>query len=622
MAKNLAFKFGDFDGRKNVKLTLPGNNGATSITFGMTGGGFGQIQSGETGRDVIVNPTGTGAAVSITSVGGNHPSVRNVNVNGALKTFVAPTTDFLGDFSATGTIGTLTLGDVSGGHDLAIGAGTSKSTTVIKLGHVEDTNLTSATPIKSLTALDWRDFDAGANPDLITAPTSDKLTTTTGNFEPTLTLANPANKTQAIGKATIRGILHGRWTVMGGAGTITAGTIHSFFHASFDGPVTGVTSRTGFSGGFFAAPSFKTIAYKDIADLLIVYAGAQLGTDGEFGGTGDAADQFGAGRIDKLTVTNNAGMLINIGLDPVNGVVGDAGDVIKPGGVLKSMSVGGQFNSGLVVGAQLPKTVTTANDSRFRTTPDIFENVPPAVDVILANDNGDSTTDGITSDPTINVLITHGNVLASFFVSIDGAPAIDIGISLPGNEFSLDATQLADLNGGAFIPGNHTLRFRAVDALGNSSALSTFTFTLVGAEPLMADAIITSEAIDETTYHYAVTLNNAGTTTIGTFWFAWIPGPNYMPTVPMNIVSPAGWTASITHNGPGDGYGILWMASATLMPAGGPSLTFEFDSATTPAEMAGIAVGHPGVPVLRSFVYIAGPTLDGGFQFDVTPQFV
>src|SRR5437588_3179346 len=51
-------------------------------------------------------------------------------------------------------------------------------------------------------------------------------------------------------------------------------------------------------------------------------------------------------------------------------------------------------------------------------------------------------------------------------------------------------------------------------------------------------------------YNYDITLNNTGTTTIGTFWFAWAPGVNYLPTKPISESNPAGWSALLT--GPGN----------------------------------------------------------------------
>src|ERR1700688_2789545 len=36
---------------------------------------------------------------------------------------------------------------------------------------------------------------------------------------------------------------------------------------------------------------------------------------------------------------------------------------------------------------------------------------------------------------------------------------------------------------------------------------------------------------------YSITLNNTGTTTIGTFWFAWVPGAGFLSATPTDIGS-------------------------------------------------------------------------------------
>jgi hypothetical protein len=60
--------------------------------------------------------------------------------------------------------------------------------------------------------------------------------------------------------------------------------------------------------------------------------------------------------------------------------------------------------------------------------------------------------------------------------------------------------------------------------------------------PLKASEIATGtisfNQINGTTFHYSLSLTDAGTTSIGTFWFAWVPGEDFMPTSPANILSP------------------------------------------------------------------------------------
>jgi hypothetical protein len=119
-------------------------------------------------------------------------------------------------------------------------------------------------------------------------------------------------------------------------------------------------------------------------------------------------------------------------------------------------------------------------------------------------------------------------------------------------------------------------------------------------------------------YNYTITLHNTGTTNVGTFWFAWIPGQDYMLNNPISVSNPTGWGSTVTGGFANDGYAIKWVAStAPITP--GNSLNFNFTSAETPAQLAGNSpfFNHP--PEATSFVYIGAPETDPGFQFVVTP---
>jgi hypothetical protein len=128
-------------------------------------------------------------------------------------------------------------------------------------------------------------------------------------------------------------------------------------------------------------------------------------------------------------------------------------------------------------------------------------------------------------------------------------------------------------------------------------------------ESLVAQRIATGD------YQYTITLKDTGTTTIGTFWFAWIPGEDFMPVRPFSVALPAGWTDTITHMGPTDGYAILWTASSLsseLHP--GQSKVFHFRSSATPAKMFGNSTFYPHL-VTTSFVYRTTPLGDPGYEF-------
>jgi uncharacterized protein (TIGR03437 family) len=131
----------------------------------------------------------------------------------------------------------------------------------------------------------------------------------------------------------------------------------------------------------------------------------------------------------------------------------------------------------------------------------------------------------------------------------------------------------------------------------------------------MASATISATQLNSTTWQYDLVLDNIGTTNLGTFWFSWVPGEDFMPTAPTNITSPASWTSSVTGGGYYDGSAIQWVAGSGAALTPGQTLKgFSFQSTTSPATMAGTSPYY-GSPILTSFVYGGAPLSDGGFQF-------
>jgi hypothetical protein len=132
---------------------------------------------------------------------------------------------------------------------------------------------------------------------------------------------------------------------------------------------------------------------------------------------------------------------------------------------------------------------------------------------------------------------------------------------------------------------------------------------------LQADATVTSSPLGGGVYHYTVSLHNSGTTTVGTLWFSWIPGENFMTAVPTSITSPAGWTGSLF--GGAGSVSILWQANtaASRLAAGGTLATFSFNSTHTPSQMSAVSPNDSHYFMTTSYVYSAAAFSDGGFQF-------
>ena len=137
---------------------------------------------------------------------------------------------------------------------------------------------------------------------------------------------------------------------------------------------------------------------------------------------------------------------------------------------------------------------------------------------------------------------------------------------------------------------------------------------------IIASGVISSTP-DGSNFDYTIQLTNSSTSTasIGTFWYAWVPGGDFLATSPVAVTPPNGWSDNITHAGAGDGYAIQFISkgsSDNVLP--GNSLNFAFTSADTPASVNGDSMFYPGTPVGTSFVYSGGPEQGVSDEFVVT----
>jgi hypothetical protein len=130
---------------------------------------------------------------------------------------------------------------------------------------------------------------------------------------------------------------------------------------------------------------------------------------------------------------------------------------------------------------------------------------------------------------------------------------------------------------------------------------------------LLATATMTDTQISPGEYQYDLTLNDVGTTTIGTFWLGWVPGLSFLSATPASVTSPAGWTDNLTT---GPGTAIQWLAGSSLLSPGGSLTGFSFESTESPAQLAGFAAPpNQTLPDTTSFVYSGAPFSDAGYQF-------
>jgi hypothetical protein len=172
-----------------------------------------------------------------------------------------------------------------------------------------------------------------------------------------------------------------------------------------------------------------------------------------------------------------------------------------------------------------------------------------------------------------------------------------------------------------FFWPQHHLKGKAVKKMLKLFAVFVGTILAFGASPqsraqgTSAFAQMTSSPIAGG-YHYDITLNNTGSVDIGTFWFGWVPGYDFLPSAPSNIQAPSGWYGYPSGGYPPDGNSIEFYAYAGgLSP--GSSLDFGFDSADSPATLAGDSANYPFDPILTAYTYGGTPFSDAGNQFQV-----
>ena len=144
--------------------------------------------------------------------------------------------------------------------------------------------------------------------------------------------------------------------------------------------------------------------------------------------------------------------------------------------------------------------------------------------------------------------------------------------------------------------------------------LALVAFSAVSAAQTNADASLAFTQ-NGSLFTYDITLHNSGTTNLGTLWYAWIPGEDYLPIAPTATSSPTGWTFTQTTSA-GFGFGLRWRAPVAQELAPGASLNgFIFTTTTTPAELAGLSIFGSHPPVGTTFVYehsFTGLTSSGG----------
>ena len=299
-----------------------------------------------------------------------------------------------------------------------------------------------------------------------------------------LRLSGPGLMGASLGAARIGGVLDGQWNVQGGAGAVAAASIRSTWFGSFTGQVL-LLATSGNAGGTLATPSLLALQVGGSLVDASYCIGARLGTDGAFGGTGSAADQFGGGALERLRVTGQVQRsVIRIGVLPTDGVFDNGNDAVSTAvaNPIRELSVGGRFTDSTVIASRFPATVRVGGanvspGSVAALSTSAIDRVAPVVSVRLADDTGASAADGVTRDASITgtvldagsvaglwLRVTQGGVTGSY---VDASASLDAG-----SGFELSTAAIEQLTGRALADGPCTIDVRATDRAGNAATVS------------------------------------------------------------------------------------------------------------------------------------------------------
>jgi hypothetical protein len=135
---------------------------------------------------------------------------------------------------------------------------------------------------------------------------------------------------------------------------------------------------------------------------------------------------------------------------------------------------------------------------------------------------------------------------------------------------------------------------------------------------LAGTAALTSTPGAAGTFNNTMVVHNTGSTTIGTFWLGWIPGEDFLPSLPANLSAPLGWYAYV-EQGIYDSFSVEYYAySPAYYIQPGQSLSgFGFSSADTPQTLMGMSPQFPRYHVTDSFLYTGVPEGDPGVLISV-----
>jgi subtilisin family serine protease len=207
------------------------------VTLMVRGAGAGSIYFSSAQRDPLGITLDNTTGASALTVKGT-ATLPSITVNGSLGFINARTATLAGAMTITGSLGKLTLGNISGtGTTISIGGA---GNTVVSLGNVSDESFSTAGGISSLSVRSWS--DTGANGVITLTAAAIGSLKVTGNFNADLSANGIANAkisgsitggvwtVSSIGKLTVSGSITNAALTLNAASGLDLGTL-SVSHA-------------------------------------------------------------------------------------------------------------------------------------------------------------------------------------------------------------------------------------------------------------------------------------------------------------------------------------------------------------------------------------------------------
>lgn len=230
--RNVSWRFGNVDGRHNVRLVLV--DGDTSVTFSLQGPGTGEVQGGEqslTSASVVLTGTTRRTDAKIATSKGHTCSIVGIAVansaagTGSIGSIDAPTTNVGSSITVPGLASQILVHDFGPGSVTvsvdADGLPAQGHALVFHARHLQYGNInTGLEPLQTMAV-------ASAMTTSITAPAIRSMRVSgiasgEGDYSGDITVTGGSGITQALGDLWIQGTLAGKLNVTGNVGTIAA----------------------------------------------------------------------------------------------------------------------------------------------------------------------------------------------------------------------------------------------------------------------------------------------------------------------------------------------------------------------------------------------------------------